>query len=119
MQTISITPRSAQPKVTLTSAAAAKMAELIEREGDDSLMLRLGVRPGGCSGFSYEMFFDSQSDDNDVVEEFHGVKLAVDKASLDMLQGAEVDYRDSLQGAGFHISNPNVNRSCGCGNSFS
>ena len=119
MQAISITPRAAQPRVTLTSAAAVKVAELIEREGDDSLVLRLGVRPGGCSGFSYEMFFDSQTDDNDIVEEFDGVRLAVDTRSMEMLGGAEVDYRDSLQGAGFHISNPNINRSCGCGNSFS
>ena len=119
MQAISITPRAAQPRVTMTSAAAAKVGELISREGDDSLVLRLGVRPGGCSGFSYEMFFDSQTDDNDIIEEFEGVKIAVDGKSMDMLKGAEVDYRDGLQGAGFHISNPNVQRSCGCGNSFS
>ncbi|MDX1691517.1 MAG: iron-sulfur cluster insertion protein ErpA [Acidimicrobiia bacterium] len=119
MQSISITPRAAQPRVTLTSAAASKVAELIEREDDDSLMLRLGVRPGGCSGFSYEMYFDSTTDESDIVEEFEGVRLAVDPQSMEMLKGAEVDYRDGLQGAGFHISNPNVQRSCGCGNSFS
>ena len=88
MQAISITPRAAQPRVTLTSAAAVKVAELIEREGDDSLVLRLGVRPGGCSGFSYEMFFDSQTDDNDIVEEFDGVRLAVDTRSMEMLGAA-------------------------------
>ena len=119
MQAISITPRGAAPKVTLTSGAAAKVAELIEREGDDSLMLRLGVRPGGCSGFSYQLELDSGSEEDDIINEFDGVKLAVDAQSMDMVKGAEIDYRDTLQGAGFHINNPNVTRSCGCGNSFS
>ena len=119
MQPISITPRGAEPGVTLTDAAAAKVAELIAAEGDPGLMLRLGVRPGGCSGFSYEMVFDSEAPDADVVGEFGGVKLAVDTASLEMLRGAEIDYRDGLQGAGFAIDNPNVTHSCGCGNSFS
>jgi iron-sulfur cluster assembly protein/iron-sulfur cluster insertion protein len=120
MQSISITPRSAEPKVVLTSAAAEKVAELIAKEGDESLALRLGVRPGGCSGFSYEMFFDSQiDDDKDIVSETDGVRLVVDAQSMEMLEGAEVDYRDTLQGAGFHINNPNVQRACGCGNSFS
>lgn len=118
MQAISITPRGAGSKVTLTEEAATKVAELIAREDEDGLVLRLGVRPGGCSGFSYEMFFDSQVDDSDIVEEFHGVKVAVDAQSLEMVEGAEIDYRDGLQGAGFHISNPNVTRECGCGNSF-
>lgn len=119
MQSISITPRGAQAKVTMTSAAASKVAELIAKEGDDSLALRLGVRPGGCSGFSYEMYFDSQVDDSDIVTTTDGVKLVVDPQSLEMLKGAQVDYKDTLQGAGFHIENPNVQRACGCGNSFS
>ena len=118
MQAISITPRGAS-QVTLTSAAAAKVAELIEREGDDSLVLRLGVRPGGCSGFSYDLELDTKIDDSDIVNEFEGVRLAVDAQSMDKVKGAEIDYRDTLQGAGFHINNPNVTRSCGCGNSFS
>lgn len=119
MQGISITPRASAPKVTLTSAAAAKVAELIEREDEKDLVLRIGVRPGGCSGFSYEMFFDSNVDDTDFIAETDGVRMAVDKDSLEMLKGAQVDYRDGLQGAGFHIENPNVQRACGCGNSFS
>ena len=120
MQTISITPRGAQPKVTLTSAAAAKVAELIAKEGGDTaLALRLGVRPGGCSGFSYQLELDTTIDEGDVVNEFDGVRLVVDGKSIEMVNGAEVDYRDTLQGAGFHINNPNVTRSCGCGNSFS
>lgn len=119
MQTISIKPRGAEPKVTLTTAAAAKVAELIAREGDDSLALRLGVKPGGCSGFSYQLELDTAVDSGDIVNEFEGVRLVVDAASMDMVKGAEIDYRDGLQGAGFHINNPNVTRSCGCGNSFS
>ena len=119
MQAISITPRSAAPKVTLTSAAAEKVAELLAREDDESMALRLGVRPGGCSGFSYELELDSKIDDSDIVGTFDGVKLIVDPQSMEKVKGAEIDYRDTLQGAGFHINNPNVERSCGCGNSFS
>lgn len=119
MQAISITPRGAAPKVTLTAAAAAKVADLIAREQDESLFLRLGVRPGGCSGFSYDLELDTSLDDGDIVNEFEGVRLAVDAESMAKVAGAEIDYRDTLQGAGFHISNPNVTRSCGCGNSFS
>ncbi|MDP2623247.1 MAG: iron-sulfur cluster insertion protein ErpA [Actinomycetota bacterium] len=119
MQGISITPRASAPQVTLTSAAAAKVTELLEREDEKDLVLRLGVRPGGCSGFSYEMFFDANVDDSDFIAETDGVRMAVDSQSLEMLKGAQVDYRDGLQGAGFHIENPNVSRACGCGNSFS
>lgn len=119
MQGLSITPRASAPKVTLTSAAAAKVAELIEREDEKDLVLRIGVRAGGCSGFSYEMFFDSTVSDADFIAETDGVKMAVDPDSLEKLNGASVDYRDGLQGAGFHIENPNVSRACGCGNSFS
>ena len=119
MQQISITPRNAEPRVTLTDAAATKIAQLIESEGDTSLMLRLGVRPGGCSGFSYEMYFDNDRNDDDIISEFGGVSVAVDSESMTMLNGAEVDYQDGLQGAGFAINNPNVDRACGCGNSFS
>lgn len=105
--------------VTLTSAAAAKVGELIAAEGDESLFLRLGVRPGGCSGFSYEMFFDTQIDPTDVVNETDGVRIVVDAQSAAMVGGAQIDFRDQgLQGAGFAIDNPNQQRSCGCGQSF-
>jgi len=104
--------------VSLTAPAALKVKQLITDEGDQSLALRIAVRPGGCSGFSYDMFFDSAIDTTDTVAEFEGVKVVVDSASLEHLNGAEVDYRDGLQGAGFAINNPNVERSCGCGNSF-
>jgi iron-sulfur cluster assembly protein/iron-sulfur cluster insertion protein len=103
----------------LTSSAAAKVRELVEAEGDPNLALRLAVRPGGCSGFSYEMYFDAQVDDTDVVSVTDGVRLIVDAESSSMLSGASIDFKDSgLQGSGFAINNPNQQRSCGCGQSF-
>ena len=105
--------------VTLTTSAAAKVGELIDAEGDESLSLRLAVRPGGCSGFSYDMFFDSAVDETDIVNETDGVRVVVDSQSAAMVGGATIDFRDGgLQGAGFAINNPNEQRSCGCGQSF-
>ena len=113
------TDESAATPVMLTDAAAEKVRELIEAEGDPALALRLAVRPGGCSGFSYDMYFDSQIDDTDVVSENGGVRLAVDAESSAMLSGATIDFKNQgLQGAGFAINNPNQQRSCGCGQSF-
>ncbi len=104
---------------SLTSAAAAKVRELIEAEGDPDMALRLAVRPGGCSGFSYEMYFDNTSDDDDVVTETDGVRLLVDPSSAPLVSGATIDFKDSgLQGSGFAINNPSQQRSCGCGQSF-
>lgn len=105
--------------VTLTSSAAAKVAELIDAEGDEALSLRLAVRPGGCSGFSYDMYFDAATDETDIVNETDGVRVVVDRESAAMVGGATIDFRDGgLQGAGFAINNPNEQRSCGCGQSF-
>lgn len=105
--------------ITLTPPAIDKVRELIDAE-EEVQAPRVGVRPGGCSGFQYEMFFDSKVDElEDFIKDFDGVKVVVDRASAEMIQGAEVDFVDGLQGAGFKISNPNVSRSCGCGNSFS
>jgi iron-sulfur cluster assembly protein/iron-sulfur cluster insertion protein len=113
------TPAAPVIGASLSDAAADKVRELIEAEGDPSLMLRLAVRPGGCSGFSYDMFFDTEIDDTDVVSENGGVRLAVDAESAAMLLGAVIDYKNQgLQGAGFAIENPNQQRSCGCGQSF-
>lgn len=113
--------KSSQPEKTVkvTDTAVAKIGELIAVEGDPGLALRMAVRPGGCSGFSYEMFFDSQIDGDDIVEEFGEVKVVVDPQSAEMVKGSTIDYKDGLMGAGFHIDNPNVSRTCGCGNSFS
>jgi iron-sulfur cluster assembly protein/iron-sulfur cluster insertion protein len=103
----------------LTDSAAAKVKDLLVAENDPDLVLRVAVRPGGCSGYSYEMFFDSDVSDEDTISEFGGIKVAIDPASAPLLGGATLDYKDGLQGAGFHVSNPNASRSCGCGQSFS
>jgi iron-sulfur cluster assembly protein/iron-sulfur cluster insertion protein len=105
--------------IALTDNAASKVAELIRAEGDDQLALRVAVRPGGCSGFSYEMFFDTDVADDDVTLEKDGVKVVVDPSSAQLLTGATLDYKDGLQQAGFSIDNPNAQRTCGCGQSFS
>ncbi len=105
--------------IALTDNAAIKVKDLIAQEGDDALMLRVAVRPGGCSGFSYEMFFDTDKAGDDLVQEYSGVKVVVDPSSAQLLSGATLDYSDGLQGAGFAIDNPNANRTCGCGQSFS
>jgi iron-sulfur cluster assembly protein/iron-sulfur cluster insertion protein len=105
--------------ITVTESAATKVKSLIEAEGDENLALRVAVRPGGCSGFSYEMFFDSDIATDDIASDVSGVKVVVDAASADLLKGAILDFKDGLQGAGFAIENPNATRSCGCGQSFS
>ena len=105
--------------ITLSAPAAVKVKSLLEAEGDTSLALRVAVRPGGCSGFSYEMFFDADVADDDIVKEFDGVKVVTDAQSAGMLAGATLDYKDALTGGGFAIDNPNAQRTCGCGNSFS
>jgi len=105
--------------MVVTDMAAGKIAELIAQEEEAGMFLRVAVRPGGCSGLSYEMFFDSEKADDDIISEQGGVNVAVDPASAPYLAGATLDYKDGLQGAGFAINNPNVTKSCGCGNSFS
>ena len=90
-----------------------------EAENATELALRVAVRPGGCSGYSYEMFFDGEFASDDMVQTFGDVKVVVDPASLQLLEGANLDYNDGLQDAGFKITNPNASRSCGCGQSFS
>ena len=105
--------------ITLTDNAAEKVQQLIEAEGDDGLALRVAVRPGGCSGFSYEMFFDSDVAGDDVTVEHGGVRVIVDPSSAQLLTGATLDYKDGLDQSGFAITNPNAQRTCGCGQSFS
>ena len=105
--------------ITLTDTAAVKVRELIDAEGDPELALRVAVRPGGCSGMSYEMFFDKDIEQNDELVDFKGVKVVVDPSSAQLLVGATLDYKDGLQQAGFSITNPNATRTCGCGQSFS
>ena len=105
--------------ITLTDSAASKVQELLEAEGDTALALRVAVRPGGCSGFSYEMFFDADVASDDETADFGAVKVVVDPSSSQLLMGATLDYKDGLLGAGFSIDNPTATRTCGCGQSFS
>ncbi|MCL4414958.1 MAG: iron-sulfur cluster insertion protein ErpA [Acidimicrobiales bacterium] len=120
MTTISAVKLGKPPApVTLTDSAVAKVSELLAQEEGTDLALRVAVRPGGCSGYSYEMFFDSETAPDDVVRSFGGVKVVVDAESAQLIAGSTLDYSDGLQGAGFHVSNPNAARTCGCGSSFS
>jgi iron-sulfur cluster assembly accessory protein len=105
--------------ITLTPTAATKVKTLLDAEGEPGLALRVAVRPGGCSGFSYEMFFDSDVAAEDQTADYDGVKVVVDPSSASLLTGATLDYKDGLQQAGFAIDNPNAQRTCGCGQSFS
>ena len=105
--------------ITLTPTAATRVKTLLEAEGEPGLALRVAVRPGGCSGFSYEMFFDSDVATEDQFADYDGVRVVVDASSASLLTGATLDYKDGLQQAGFAIDNPNAQRTCGCGQSFS
>jgi len=112
----------AQPAKTdlgFTEAAAHKAKALIDGEGNPSLKLRVFVQGGGCSGFQYGFTFDENRNDGDHVIEKNGVTLVVDPMSYEYLAGAEVDYRESLEGSMFVINNPNAVSTCGCGASFS
>ena len=101
-----------------TSAAAAKVRELIAEEGNDALKLRVYIQGGGCSGFQYGFEFDEQQGEDDLAVLTDGVTLLVDPLSLQYLMGAIVDYTESLHGAQFVIRNPNAKTTCGCGSSF-
>jgi iron-sulfur cluster insertion protein len=105
--------------ITLTDNATTKVSELINAENEAGLALRVAVRPGGCSGFSYEMFFDTEVADDDISTAYGDISVIVDPSSAQLLTGATLDYKDGLQDAGFSIDNPNAERTCGCGSSFS
>lgn len=102
-----------------TDSAAAKVRELIEEEGNDQLKLRVFVQGGGCSGFQYGFTFDEEVNEDDTTMEKGGVTLLIDAMSYQYLVGAEIDYKEDLQGAQFVIKNPNAMTTCGCGSSFS
>ena len=105
--------------LNFSDAAALKVKELIDEEGDRSLMLRVFISGGGCSGFQYGFTFDQNEGDGDTVVENQGVKLLIDPMSIQYLSGAEIDYSEGLEGAQFVIRNPNAATTCGCGSSFS
>ncbi len=102
-----------------TDSAAAKVKSLIEEEGIPGLKLRVFVTGGGCSGFQYGFTFDENTNEDDTVVEKDGVSLLIDSMSFQYLVGAEIDYKESLQGSQFVIKNPNATTTCGCGSSFS
>jgi iron-sulfur cluster assembly protein len=107
-----------QAAISLTDKAAGKIAELLGSEdGSEGQALRVAVRGGGCSGFQYALAFDRAKDDDHVFE-VDGVAVIVDKVSMQLVFGSEVDYVEGLQGAGFQVNNPNVVAACGCGSSF-
>lgn len=108
-----------EPALNFTDAAASKVGQLIEQEGNPELKLRVYIQGGGCSGFQYGFTFDEEVQDGDTRIENGGVTLLVDPLSVQYLTGAEIDYREDLSGAQFIIRNPNATTTCGCGSSFS
>ncbi|WP_440711373.1 HesB/IscA family protein [Herbiconiux sp. YIM B11900] len=105
-------------KVGITPAAGDKVRSLLEQEGRDDLRLRVAVQPGGCSGLIYQLYFDERMLDGDGVVDFDGVEVIVDKMSTPYLEGATIDFEDTIQKQGFTIDNPNASGSCACGDSF-
>ena len=105
--------------IVFTDSAAAKVKELVDEEGNPELKLRVFVQGGGCSGFQYGFTFDEVVNEDDTQMTKNGVTLLIDAMSLQYLVGAEIDYKDDLQGAQFVIKNPNASTTCGCGSSFS
>jgi iron-sulfur cluster assembly accessory protein len=112
------TEAAAPTGVILTDVASVKVKALIEQEGRDDLRLRIAVQPGGCSGLRYQLFFDERSLDGDVVNDFGGVEVVVDRMSAPYLAGATIDFADRIDAQGFTIDNPNAQNSCACGDSF-
>ena len=104
--------------INLSATAASKVKNLLEQEGRDDLALRIAVQPGGCSGLRYQLFFDERTLDGDVVVDFDGVNVVVDRMSVPYLNGATIDFVDTIEKQGFTIDNPNATGSCACGDSF-
>lgn len=117
-QTILTTPVEIAPLVTLSDAAAAKLTELTKDETDSNVGLRVYVYSGGCSGYRYGMMLEDQPTPEDIKIQSQGINVYVDAQSTQLLQGSEIDYVDTLMGAGFTVNNPNAVSGCGCGSSF-
>jgi iron-sulfur cluster insertion protein len=105
--------------IIFTDSAAEKVGALIAEEGNDNLKLRVYITGGGCSGFQYGFTFDEETNDDDTQIENGGVTVLIDSMSVGYLNGAEIDYKEDLNGAQFVIRNPNASTTCGCGSSFS
>lgn len=104
--------------VVLTDVAATKVRTLLEQEGRDDLRLRVAVQPGGCSGLIYQLYFDERLLDGDALRDYDGVEVIVDRMSVPYLDGATIDFADTIEKQGFTIDNPNAGGSCACGSSF-
>ncbi|MDT0157509.1 iron-sulfur cluster insertion protein ErpA [Microbacterium sp. ARD32] len=109
---------TAAHSVALTDAAAQKVKSLLEQEGRDDLRLRVAVQPGGCSGLIYQLYFDERFLEGDETVDFDGVEVIVDNMSIPYLEGASIDFKDTISEQGFTIDNPNAAGSCACGDSF-
>ena len=114
-----VTEMEMQGPMLFTDSAANKVRQLIEKEGNADLKLRVFVSGGGCSGFQYSFTFDEVTNEDDTVLNKNGVQLLIDPMSLQYLMGAEIDYQDGLEGSQFVIKNPGATSTCGCGSSFS
>jgi iron-sulfur cluster assembly accessory protein len=104
--------------INVSDAASTKVRTLLEQEGRNDLALRIAVQPGGCSGLRYQLFFDERTLDGDIVTDFDGVSVVVDRMSSPYLNGATIDFVDTIEKQGFTIDNPNATGSCACGDSF-
>ncbi|MCD2104834.1 MULTISPECIES: HesB/IscA family protein [Rhodococcus] len=104
--------------VKMTEAASSKAKALFDQEGRDDLALRIAVQPGGCAGLKYQLFFDDRTLDGDLTVNFNGVNLVVDRMSAPYVEGASIDFLDTIEQQGFSIDNPNATGSCACGDSF-
>jgi iron-sulfur cluster assembly accessory protein len=105
--------------VNVTDVAAGKVRSLLEQEGRDDLRLRVAVQPGGCSGLIYQLYFDERVLEGDALRDYDGVEVVVDKMSVPYLDGATIDFKDTIEQQGFTIDNPNAGSACACGGSFS
>ena len=114
-----IAPTRPAHGVGLTEAAAQKVRSLLSQEGREDLRLRVAVQPGGCSGLIYQLYFDERILEGDVQVDFDGVEVILDKMSVPYLEGASIDFEDTIAKQGFTIDNPNAGSSCACGDSFS
>ncbi|MDN5571597.1 MAG: iron-sulfur cluster assembly accessory protein [Propionibacteriaceae bacterium] len=115
---VELTPDTQADGIILTEVAAKKVNDLVTSEGDDNLVLRISVAPGGCSGLRYQLALDDRELDGDVEKEWYGVKVVTDRMSAPYLSGATIDFVDTIAQQGFTIDNPNAQGSCACGDSF-
>jgi iron-sulfur cluster assembly accessory protein len=117
--TATVAPSTAAHGVGLTETAALKVRSLLTQEGREDLRLRVAVQPGGCSGLIYQLYFDERVLEGDALVDFDGVEVVVDKMSVPYLDGATINFEDTIEKQGFTIDNPNAGSSCACGDSFS